>query len=113
MIRYPKHVWSPAGGWYGQPDNWKSNTAIISGVIGGITILLWTLSAQLEHREKMPDVRHVLTQATAMSGTDHLTAKPILPFEILVKRNQRARAGAKKFEHMILWNDALVGYTAR
>ncbi|KAL9131617.1 MAG: hypothetical protein Q9217_000505 [Psora testacea] len=28
-IPYPKHVWSPSGGWYAQPANWKSNTAVM------------------------------------------------------------------------------------
>ncbi|QIX00382.1 hypothetical protein AMS68_005899 [Peltaster fructicola] len=54
-VPYPKHVWSPAGGWYGQPDNWKTNTAIMLGVVGGIAAMAWNLSAQLEFRNKMPE----------------------------------------------------------
>ncbi|KAJ7661695.1 hypothetical protein B0H17DRAFT_323071 [Mycena rosella] len=27
---YPKYVWSPAGGWWSQPANWKMNTFIAS-----------------------------------------------------------------------------------
>jgi hypothetical protein len=53
--RYPKHVWSPAGGWYAQPANWKANTAIVGGVMAMITAGVWYLSAQLEHRDKMPE----------------------------------------------------------
>ncbi|TRX96857.1 hypothetical protein FHL15_002163 [Xylaria flabelliformis] len=49
------HVWSPAGGWYTQPANWKANTAIFMGVIVGITALAFNLSAQREHRHKMPE----------------------------------------------------------
>ncbi|KAI0478923.1 hypothetical protein GGR56DRAFT_690021 [Xylariaceae sp. FL0804] len=52
--RYPKHVWSPAGGWYAQPANWKLNTAITLGVIFGITAMTWKFSAEREHRDKMP-----------------------------------------------------------
>lgn len=26
---FPKHVWSPAGGWWASPENWKRNTAIL------------------------------------------------------------------------------------
>ncbi|KAL2189661.1 hypothetical protein L209DRAFT_132804 [Thermothelomyces heterothallicus CBS 203.75] len=52
---YPKHVWSPAGGWYAQPANWKANTAVFGVVIFGITALVWKLSAEREFRHKMPE----------------------------------------------------------
>nr|POE94566.1 hypothetical protein CFP56_16806 [Quercus suber] len=54
-IPYPKHVWSPAGGWYSQPTNWRTNTAILSGVLIGASAMLWSLSAEREFRNKMPD----------------------------------------------------------
>ncbi|KAK4107931.1 hypothetical protein N656DRAFT_455061 [Canariomyces notabilis] len=54
-IPYPKHVWSPAGGWYSQPANWKANTAFFTVVIFGITAMVWKLSAELEYRHKMPE----------------------------------------------------------
>ncbi|KAK4043422.1 hypothetical protein C8A01DRAFT_32548 [Parachaetomium inaequale] len=54
-IPYPKHVWSPAGGWYAQPANWKANTAVFGVVIFGITALVWKLSADREYRHKMPE----------------------------------------------------------
>jgi hypothetical protein len=53
-IPYPKHVWSPAGGWYGQPHNWKGNTIIMGLVIAGITGIMWRVSAEREFRYKMP-----------------------------------------------------------
>ncbi|CAF9912767.1 MAG: hypothetical protein GOMPHAMPRED_007765 [Gomphillus americanus] len=53
-IPYPKHVWSPAGGWYGQPANWKANTAIMSVVIIGFIGLSFKISAELEERPRMP-----------------------------------------------------------
>lgn len=52
---YPKHVWSPSGGWYAQPANWKRNTAIAGAVIFGITAAIWKLSAELEYRHQMPE----------------------------------------------------------
>ncbi|KAF3767561.1 hypothetical protein M406DRAFT_338303 [Cryphonectria parasitica EP155] len=52
---YPKHVWSPAGGWYAQPSNWRKNTAIFGAVVVGITALVWNLSAEREFRHKMPE----------------------------------------------------------
>ncbi|ORY18505.1 hypothetical protein BCR34DRAFT_473198 [Clohesyomyces aquaticus] len=54
-IPYPKHVWSPAGGWYSQPANWKANTAVMGGVIVGIVGLAWAMSADREYRDKMPE----------------------------------------------------------
>lgn len=54
-VPYPKHVWSPAGGWYGQPHNWKGNTMIMGGVIAAITFLAWRVSAEREHRYKFPE----------------------------------------------------------
>ncbi|KAJ4425182.1 hypothetical protein N0V82_000237 [Gnomoniopsis sp. IMI 355080] len=53
-VPYPKHVWSPAGGWYAQPSNWKVNTAVFGAVIVGLTALTWNLSANREFRHKMP-----------------------------------------------------------
>ncbi|KAH9891377.1 hypothetical protein F4778DRAFT_331444 [Xylariomycetidae sp. FL2044] len=54
-VPYPKHVWSPAGGWYAQPSNWRANTAVMMVVVGGITAVAWSLSAKLEHRHRMPE----------------------------------------------------------
>jgi len=53
--RYPKEVWSPAGGWYAQPANWKANTAIMAAVMFGICAVTWSISAEREHRDKMPE----------------------------------------------------------
>ncbi|KAF2093335.1 hypothetical protein NA57DRAFT_81265 [Rhizodiscina lignyota] len=54
-IPYPTHVWSPAGGWYAQPKNWKSNTAIVAAVMFGLCCITWTASARLEERPRMPE----------------------------------------------------------
>ncbi|KAI9718595.1 MAG: hypothetical protein M1812_004046 [Candelaria pacifica] len=54
-IPYPKHVWSPAGGWYSQPANWKANTAVMATVVIGITALAWSTSAERETRDKFPE----------------------------------------------------------
>lgn len=52
---YPKHVWSPSGGWYCQPANWKGNTAIIGAVALGIIAMTFNLSAEREYRTKFPE----------------------------------------------------------
>ncbi|KAH7385444.1 hypothetical protein DE146DRAFT_759680 [Phaeosphaeria sp. MPI-PUGE-AT-0046c] len=54
-IPYPKHVWSPAGGWYAQPANWKANTAVIGLVLTGIVGVVFMTGANLEYRDKMPE----------------------------------------------------------
>ncbi|BDD59778.1 hypothetical protein MAP00_004968 [Monascus purpureus] len=54
-IPYPKEVWSPAGGWYCQPANWRANTVIAGACIIGIAAATWSLSAEREHRDKMPE----------------------------------------------------------
>ncbi|KAJ4351053.1 hypothetical protein N0V95_004157 [Ascochyta clinopodiicola] len=54
-IPYPKHVWSPAGGWYTQPANWKGNTAVVGLVLVSIVGMAWSVSAQREYRDKMPE----------------------------------------------------------
>ncbi|KAI0308646.1 hypothetical protein OF83DRAFT_200294 [Amylostereum chailletii] len=47
---YPKQVWSPAGGWWTRPSNWKANTAVLFGGILVATYGVWTLSADKEIR---------------------------------------------------------------
>ncbi|KAF2861592.1 hypothetical protein K470DRAFT_214573 [Piedraia hortae CBS 480.64] len=54
-VPYPKHVWSPAGGWYAQPKNWKQNTMIVGAAMTGICVMLWGVSADREQRDRMPD----------------------------------------------------------
>lgn len=56
-------VWSPSGGWYAQPANWKANTAIMAGVMTAITAVVWKISAEREHRDRMPEVRLSIPRA--------------------------------------------------
>ncbi|KAG7446137.1 uncharacterized protein BT62DRAFT_895364, partial [Guyanagaster necrorhizus] len=51
---YPKYVWSPAGGWWVQPSNWKANTAIVATGIFAIAYLVGSLSAAREQRPVAP-----------------------------------------------------------
>lgn len=50
---YPKYVWSPAGGWWCNPRNWKRNTAIAFGVIFAMCIPVHYISWSLEVNEYM------------------------------------------------------------
>jgi len=51
---YPKEVWSPAGGWWTRPSNWKANTAILFAGILGVSYGVWTVSADKEYRYNEP-----------------------------------------------------------
>ena len=54
VFPYPKWVWSPAGGWYCNPTNWKRNTAICLGVWGVILAVTFKTSASVERAYKAP-----------------------------------------------------------
>lgn len=100
---YPKHVWSPAGGWYAQPKNWRANTAIMGGVIVGICLMVGSVSADREHRTRMPDVRLEKKDPAAYGTTDNDRVQPDRFFpsrywsrEIVEhERAQKAREGPK------------------
>ncbi|KIP10805.1 hypothetical protein PHLGIDRAFT_197951 [Phlebiopsis gigantea 11061_1 CR5-6] len=47
---YPKEVWSPAGGWWSRPSNWKANTAVAFAGIIAVTAAAWQVSADKETR---------------------------------------------------------------
>lgn len=55
LLRYPKEVWSPAGGWYAQPANWRVNTAVMGAFIIGVAAVTFSISADREYRDKMPE----------------------------------------------------------
>ncbi|ETW77496.1 hypothetical protein HETIRDRAFT_389067 [Heterobasidion irregulare TC 32-1] len=71
---YPKEVWSPAGGWWTRPSNWKSNTAILFGGILAVTYGVWTLSADKEWRYVQP-VRPIPSMKWAKQYRDAEAAK--------------------------------------
>ena len=50
----PQHVWSPAGGWWVSPPNWKRNTAVAFGFIGCCFTYIFFASAALEERPVAP-----------------------------------------------------------
>eukprot|EP01040_Poterioochromonas_malhamensis_P000293 gene293-307_t len=57
-FEYPKHVWSPAGGWWANPTHWKRNTAIYIGVAGFIlySINEATKSKIVKYERKPPSL---------------------------------------------------------
>ncbi|OMJ24989.1 hypothetical protein AYI70_g1210 [Smittium culicis] len=51
---YPKHVWSPSGGWWSQPKAWKKNTAIVAVGSTLFVSYIWYKSAKIERRTQYP-----------------------------------------------------------
>ncbi|KZT33266.1 hypothetical protein SISSUDRAFT_993284, partial [Sistotremastrum suecicum HHB10207 ss-3] len=47
---YPKQVWSPSGGWWTRPSNWKANTLFVGVGIAAATYATFRLSASHEVR---------------------------------------------------------------
>ena len=58
---YPRHVWSPAGGWWNTPKQWKRNTAIAFGVVTLVSIPLFKAFSARERRLQ-PPLRHIPSQ---------------------------------------------------
>ncbi|KAG8993848.1 hypothetical protein FRB94_010323 [Tulasnella sp. JGI-2019a] len=51
---YPKHVWTPSGGWWTNPSNWMMNTAICTVGALAVTYVTWNYSADREQRHNPP-----------------------------------------------------------
>ena len=51
---YPKWVWTPAGGWYCNPPNWKRNTGLALAGYAFISYAVFKLSTSLERRPSPP-----------------------------------------------------------
>jgi len=45
---FPTHIWTPSGGWFASPKNWKANTLVVLGGIGLAAFSTFSLSASLE-----------------------------------------------------------------
>ena len=47
---YPKWVWTPTGGYWCNPPNWKRNTAICAGIWGVCLFFTAKFSSSVERR---------------------------------------------------------------
>jgi len=45
---FPTHIWTPSGGWFASPKNWKANTLVALGGIGLAALSTFSFSASLE-----------------------------------------------------------------
>lgn len=59
-FHYPKHVWSPSGGWWCNPVNWKMNTAIAAMTIGFACFGVFQISAEREVQPHDAITQHLL-----------------------------------------------------
>ncbi|KAI9217059.1 hypothetical protein BC828DRAFT_392089 [Blastocladiella britannica] len=52
-VPYPRWVYSPTGGWWSQPKNWKSNTLVAAGGLALVTglIMRWANNNQRQLHE--------------------------------------------------------------
>ncbi|KAG8469774.1 hypothetical protein KFE25_006229 [Diacronema lutheri] len=61
---YPKWVWSPVGGWWCDPPNWRRNTGLAGcGLVLAIGYV-WSWSAALERRPNTP-IRPIFSEIMA------------------------------------------------
>ncbi|KAF5362926.1 hypothetical protein D9758_007081 [Tetrapyrgos nigripes] len=61
---YPKTVWSPAGGWWVRPSNWKTNTAVFGVFIGAAIYGIGQWTSQREVRYVKPAKQLIGTRVT-------------------------------------------------
>ncbi|KAM0747113.1 hypothetical protein T439DRAFT_329356 [Meredithblackwellia eburnea MCA 4105] len=86
---YPKEVWSPAGGWWTRPANWRANTAYVAL---GISLAAWGIfnySAEKEWRHA-PPTRPIPSQ---------MWAKQFKTGELAVKDESHLKASVPLAEH--------------
>ena len=57
----PNHVWTPAGGWFPDPPQWKRNTVYAFLALGCGFLYVGSHSAQLEERPVAP--KHAIPSA--------------------------------------------------
>mmetsp|Transcript_15412 Transcript_15412/g.20001 ORF Transcript_15412/g.20001 Transcript_15412/m.20001 type:complete len:97 (-) Transcript_15412:151-441(-) len=65
---YPQHVWTPSGGWWANPPNWKVNTAIATGFVAFSFGVIFQFSAANERRP-MPPREHIPSQSWCKHAT--------------------------------------------
>lgn len=54
-FHFPKHVWSPAGGWWVNPTHWKRNTGFAFVGIGLAFIAIAKVSSEREVSDPEPE----------------------------------------------------------
>jgi|Transcript_32291 hypothetical protein len=50
----PAHVWTPAGGWFVDPPNWKTNLGYAFGVLVFSGVCMFRISIKMEERPVAP-----------------------------------------------------------
>ena len=45
---FPKYVWSPAGGWWGNTKDGPRNTVIAAGLIMATSSAIWSIGSSIE-----------------------------------------------------------------
>eukprot|EP00053_Salpingoeca_punica_P001249 m.32683 g.32683 ORF g.32683 m.32683 type:complete len:84 (+) comp10918_c0_seq1:44-295(+) len=68
-FEYPRYVWSPSGGWWPNPRNWRTNTAIVAVVAAVVCVPLFLASAERERRPIAP-THHIPSQRWAKHAAE-------------------------------------------
>lgn len=55
-FQYPKEVWSPGGGWWPYPKNWRPNTVAALGLVGLLCVPVFLVGESKLEREGTPKV---------------------------------------------------------
>ena len=76
---YPQHVWTPAGGWWPNPPNWKNNTAVAFGVVGTLFSAIFMFSAANERRP-MPPMNKIVRRVSRVAKGGRTGASRTIPF---------------------------------
>jgi hypothetical protein len=56
MYPYPKEVWSPSGGWWAYPKNWRINTAVAFVVLGCCCVPVFIIGEKKVVRKAAPKI---------------------------------------------------------
>mmetsp|Transcript_26096 Transcript_26096/g.31587 ORF Transcript_26096/g.31587 Transcript_26096/m.31587 type:complete len:80 (+) Transcript_26096:167-406(+) len=58
---YVPKVWTPAGGWWNNPKNWRTNTGILGVGLVLTSFMIFRVSAAKERRP-VPPLKHIPSQ---------------------------------------------------
>ncbi|KAK4702825.1 hypothetical protein P7C70_g3388, partial [Phenoliferia sp. Uapishka_3] len=65
---YPKEVWSPAGGWWTRPANWRASTVYVALGVGLATWGVWSYSAEKEWAKQFTSGEMGVRDESALKG---------------------------------------------
>lgn len=86
-FHFPKHVWSPAGGWWANPTHWKRNTGFAFVGVGLAFIAIAKVSSEREVSEEFEADTGVDATAAAAACCYFDIAGGDSFFRVYIRRN--------------------------